>query len=156
MIAPEIARALGAAHRSGTWWRARCPVHNSHGATLALRDGERGIIAICHAGCTRADIFSELRRRGLIGDAPACAGIYRSIGRPTENHDDSANRIALARRVWASAQDSRGSPVALYLAGRGITIGPPAALRWAPALRRPDGTNGPAMVARIDRFIRGP
>jgi hypothetical protein len=42
-----------------------------------------------------------------------------------------------------------GSPVARYLAGRGLTP-VPTALRYAPSLRRPDGSYGPAMVARID------
>ncbi len=37
-----------------------------------------------------------------------------------------------------------------YLAGRGITIPVPASLRFAPSLRRSDGTHGPAMIARID------
>ncbi len=33
-----------------------------------------------------------------------------------------------------------------------ITIAPPASLRYAPFLRRPDGSRGPAMVARIDNI----
>lgn len=37
-----------------------------------------------------------------------------------------------------------------YLAERGITLPLPHSLRWAPALRRPDGTQGPAMVARVN------
>ena len=37
-----------------------------------------------------------------------------------------------------------------YLAGRGITVAVPPVLRWALSLRRPDGTSGPAMVARVD------
>jgi hypothetical protein len=40
--------------------------------------------------------------------------------------------------------------VVRYLASRGITIPLPPSLRGAPALRRPDGGNGPAMVARVD------
>ncbi len=42
MTAAEIAAALGGGHRSGAWWRCRCPVHGSRGPTLALRDHERG------------------------------------------------------------------------------------------------------------------
>ena len=38
MSAATIAAALGAAYRSGAWWRCRCPVHGSESATLALRD----------------------------------------------------------------------------------------------------------------------
>ncbi len=37
-----------------------------------------------------------------------------------------------------------------YLAARGLTVTPPAALRWAPSLRRLDGTYGPAIIARVD------
>lgn len=38
-----------------------------------------------------------------------------------------------------------------YLADRGLyTLSAPPTLRYAPSLRRPDGTSGPAMVARID------
>ena len=64
--AEQIARALGAACKSGGWWRCRCPVHQSDGATLALRDGPRGLIAHCHAGCSRDDVLAELRRLGLL------------------------------------------------------------------------------------------
>ena len=46
MTAAEIAAALGGAHRSGAWWRCRCPVHGSRGATLALRDGDWRLIAV--------------------------------------------------------------------------------------------------------------
>jgi hypothetical protein len=147
--AATIATALGAAHRSGRWWRCLCPVHGSRtgrSASLALRDGERGLIAVCHAGCDRADVIAALHRRGLLGAAgtgprptPAGAG-----------SDDAARRIAMARRIWDAAQDARRSPVVAYLAGRGITIPPPPSLRYAPRLRRPDGTCGPAMLARID------
>jgi len=47
MSAAEIAKAFGGAHRSGAWWRCRCPVHQSRGATLAVGDGERGMMVKC-------------------------------------------------------------------------------------------------------------
>lgn len=103
----------------------------------------------CHAGCSRADIFAELRRRGLTVDAPLSPRIYREIRRPTEN-DDATRRIALARRIWEAARDAHGTPVVAYFGGRRITISPPPSLRWMRALRRLDGSCGPAMVARID------
>jgi hypothetical protein len=46
----------------------------------------------------------------------------------------SARRIAMPRRIWDAAGNARGTPVATYLAGRGITVDPPPPLRWAPAL----------------------
>ena len=67
MSAAEIAAALGAAHRSGVWWRCRCPVHDSRGATLALRDDNGALIVKCWAGCDGRDVLIELRRRGLTG-----------------------------------------------------------------------------------------
>jgi hypothetical protein len=126
-------------------------VHGSHGATLALRDGERGLLVKCFAGCDARDVFAELRWRGLLGNAPhaRCHRQARAIV-PPDNRHDAVHRIALARRIWNAARDARGSPVVSYLASRGITIPLPPSLRWAPALRRLDGTNGPAMVARID------
>jgi hypothetical protein len=43
--AAEVAARLGRAYRSGDWWRCRCPVYGSAGATLALKDGDWGLIA---------------------------------------------------------------------------------------------------------------
>jgi putative DNA primase/helicase len=153
VTAAEIAAALGAACRSGDWWRCLCPVHGSRtgrSATLALRDGEHGIIALCHAGCSRPDVLSELRRRGLLLGAASS----RAAPIPTRpvSRDNAARRTAVAQRIWDAAHDAHGKPVTTYLAGRGITIDPPPSLRWAAALRRPDGTNGPAMIARIDNI----
>lgn len=149
MIAAQIAAVLGGAHRSGAWWRCRCPVHGSRGPTLALRDGERGLIVHCHASCEPRDVLAELRYRRLVAgdflDSPSGA-----IPRGIEPAEDRARRVEAAWRIWGAATDARGSPVAAYLAGRGITIAPPSSLRCAPSLRRPGGTSGVAMVARID------
>jgi hypothetical protein len=148
--AAEVAKALGSAHRCGLWWRCRCPVHQSRGASLALSDGERGLILKCFAGCDPRDILAELRRRGLIGDAAHDRHRPSPATTRPDERGDAAHRIAMAQRIWDTAQHARGTPVGHYLAGRRITIAPPPALRWAPALRRPDGTNRPAMIARID------
>ena len=152
--AEKIARDLGAASRSGEWWRCLCPVHGSRtgrSATLALRDGDRGIVACCHAGCDARDVLAELRRQGLLGSSNA--GRYPALGGRDQGRDpdNRARRIEFARRIWAAAVEAPGSPVARYLAGRGIiTLTAPPSLRWAPSLRRQDGRHGPAMVARID------
>lgn len=151
--ATGIAVALGNAHRSGAWWRCLCPVHGSRtgrSATLALRDGDHGIVVVCHAGCSRPDILAELRRRGLIGDSAEYRPVPVTSG--VDQDRDKRHRIAMAGRIWDASQHARGTPVAAYLAGRGITVDPPPSLRWAPALRRRDGTDGPAMIARIDNI----
>jgi len=102
----------------------------------------------CHAGCEARDVLAELRRMGLLvgrSDGARTAPVVRS-----DDCSDAAPRIALARRIWDAARDARGTPVVRYLAGRGITIPVPPAQRWGPSLRRPDGTTGSAMVARVD------
>jgi hypothetical protein len=150
MNAAEIAANLGPARRSGGWWRTVCPIHGSRtgrSLALALRDTDRGLALYCHAGCARADIMAELWRRSLL-DGPA---EYRPPpAAPAVRVDDAARRIELAQRTWGGARDARGTPVAAYLAGRGLTLPVPLSLRYAPALRRPDGTSGPAMLGRID------
>ncbi|HTV46691.1 MAG TPA: toprim domain-containing protein [Stellaceae bacterium] len=94
-------------------------------------------------------MLAALRRHGLIGGR---SGVGEPATRPPLriDPDDASWRTALARRLWDDAQDASRSPVAAYLSGRGITMPVPASLRWAPTLRRPDGTTAPAMVARID------
>jgi putative DNA primase/helicase len=153
MRAADIAGALGGACRSGGWHRCRCPVHGSAGPTLALRDGARGLVVVCHAGCGRDDILAELRRRGLIGPGRATAPAG-TLPIARDRADDADRRLRLARRIWDAARDAADTPVAAYLAGRWPALRQPipipATLRYAAALRRRDGTVGPAMVARID------
>ena len=128
MTAPEIAAALGCARRSGAWWRCRCPVHGSRGPTLG-------------------EILAELWRRGLIaGRGCDARAVPKQSGRPK----DTAQRLAMARRLWEGAQDVCTSPAARYLRSRHIKMPPPPSLRWAPACRHPSGRTLPAMLARIN------
>jgi hypothetical protein len=150
MTAAKIAEALSSARRCGLWWRCRCPAHQSRGASLALRDGERELIVKCFAGCDPRAILVELRRRGLIGDTAYDRHHTSPATTRPDQRDGAAHRIAMAQRIWYAAQDARGTPVVHYVAGRGITIAPPPVLRYAPALRRLDGNHRPAMVARVD------
>jgi putative DNA primase/helicase len=150
MSAATIARALGAAQRCGQWWRCICPVHGSrsgHSASLALRDGGGGLVVYCHAGCALADILAELGRRGLLGAGAVRPGAPPPAADPRER----GRRIALARRIWSMGREARGTPVARYLAGRGLDIEPPPSLRWAPRCwHREARAELPAMLARVD------
>lgn len=149
MSAERIARLIGGASCSGGWWRCRCPVHDSRGATLALRDGERGLIVKCHAGCERSKIIAELHRRGVIGRHPEQRPFDSPIQQAARTND-VAGRIAAAQRVWNTAQDAVGSPVVQYLAGRGISIAVPPCLRWAPRCWHSDVRRYlPAMIGAV-------
>jgi hypothetical protein len=156
--AAEIAQALGRAHRSGAWWRCRCPVHGSRASTLALRDGARGLILKCFAGCDTLEILTELRRRRLVtgtDDSDGDAADNRRDENRHGDHDDAARRTSWAHHIWDHSRDARGSPLEGYLASRGITMLLPPSLRWAPACRHPSGINLPAMVARVEHVERG-
>jgi putative DNA primase/helicase len=125
MMAGEIARALGRPKLYGAWWRCPCPVHQSQGDTLALRDGDRGLILCCHAGCAARDILAELRRRGLI-DGRGEAGDYRpdtDVMRRRQEGEvaDQRRRIALALDIWGTSYPASGTIVESYLRSRGIT-----------------------------------
>jgi hypothetical protein len=94
MIAAEIASALGAAYRSGEWWRCRCPVHRSRtgrSASLALRDGDRGLIVHCHVGCDRGEILAELCRRGFVEVCDRLPSAEKGTGSPfpIASHDSA-------------------------------------------------------------------
>src|ERR1700730_9698959 len=149
MPAAEIAAALGAAHRSGRWWRCVCPVHgsrNGRSATLALRDSRRGLIAVCHAGCSAAEILTELHRRELLDGR-----VHLRETVPSTSDRLDADRVKLARRIWVAGRDARGTPVVQYFAGRALHIEPPPCLRWTPRCwHREARAELPAMLARVD------
>jgi hypothetical protein len=46
--------------RGGTKLRARCPVHESHGPTLAVSQGRAGAVIYCHAQCATRDILDAI------------------------------------------------------------------------------------------------
>jgi hypothetical protein len=72
MNAEAIAHALGAASRSGSGWRCRCPSHEDGNPSLSVSDGENGkALWHCHAGCTQEAVTEALQARGLIGNGDA-------------------------------------------------------------------------------------
>jgi hypothetical protein len=161
MSAAIIAAALGGSSRSGAWHRCRCPVHQSRGSTLALRDGGRGLIAYCHAGCSREDVLAELNRLGLLdGTGSALPANPAEPERQREAEErQHAKRIADALYFWR--QDTvvpRGTPVERYWAARGLGDLPiPQTIRASRSwLRHPEGGSRPAMVALAEHVDVGP
>jgi putative DNA primase/helicase len=149
--AAQIAAALGDARREGRGWRCRCPLHG--GRSLTLRDGSDGTVLVtCWGGCERLDVLAELRRCGLLG-GPHTALPPRQFD---TQHENNTRRIAQACAIWDAALPSLGSPVVRYLASRGITMPPPATLRWSPRCwHREARQELPAMVAVVEHVERG-
>lgn len=161
MSAADIAVALGGVCRSGAWHRCRCPVHQSRGPTLALRDGSHGPIVHCHAGCSRNDVLDELIRLGLLdgagSDRPPDPAELEQQREAEERR--RAKRIADALYFWQQETvDPDRTVVERYWAIRGLSDLPiPPVIRASRSwLRHPEGGSRPAMVALVEHVESGP
>ncbi len=52
MQVENILSLLNGVRRSGTGWIARCPAHPDRNPSLSVKEGERGVLLRCWAGCT--------------------------------------------------------------------------------------------------------
>ncbi|KUO66929.1 MAG: hypothetical protein APF80_09160 [Alphaproteobacteria bacterium BRH_c36] len=152
MSAEKIARTLGG-RRAGAAWTAQCPAHEDSTPSLALRDTAEGRVLIhCHAGCEQDAVIAALRKRGLWGDgSDARHGAQRitSNAAATSRRLDDKARIFAALRIWAPSVPAYGTVIETYLRSRGITMAPPANLKFHSGLRHPTGSTRPAMVALV-------
>ena len=163
MIAASIAAALGGGYRTGEWHRCICPVHQSHSASLALRDGPRGLIVHCFAYCPRDVVVAELRRLGLLGEDSG--GTVRASD-PAEAERCRATAARERQRRIADALDfwrhetlpvAPGTIVERYWLARGLTLPVPSTIRASRSwLRHPEGGNRPVMVALVEHVAFGP
>jgi putative DNA primase/helicase len=156
--ANRIAAALGGAKPNGRGWLARCPCHFDDDPSLSLADAGDRLLVWCFAGCSSLDVLAELRRRGLLDrherqrpsttaerDKRVNAALGRRRAENRRKAEDAAKRTAEAAELWERTEPA-GRVVANYLAGRGITVRTPEALRWMP--------DASAIVARVDD-VRG-
>lgn len=66
MTAAEFARLIRNAkpRASGDgWWDGCCPAHEDKRSSLSFRDGDRGLVIQCHAGCAFEKIATALGRK---------------------------------------------------------------------------------------------
>jgi len=131
--------------RAGRAWRGRCPIHGGRSASLAADPQRRSFKCF---GCDahgdvirwvmeteRVDFRQAVLRCAAeagveIGAQPGEVGERRvHIAPPREDTPrDDSKRIAYASGIWGRAVPiEEGSPVAAYLAGRGLWPLPPAA-----------------------------
>lgn len=122
----------------GTWHgytaMCRCPAHADNTASLSLRQGDRGILVTCFAGCDPVDVLRAVDDLALSG-VPAPLPTVQSIG------------TANIERLWHEARDIRGTLAERYLAVRHLLpvttdlrfhprcpLGPKPLTRFLPAL----------------------
>lgn len=116
----SLVRRLG-----GTWSgdtaMCRCPAHADRTPSLSIRQGDRGILLTCHAGCNSRDVFRELSLIARIPDInkavmekakPNLGKPHLAIwhaARPIEN--TLAERyVRNTRNIWAPLNDLRYHP----------------------------------------------
>ncbi|MZR29657.1 DUF7146 domain-containing protein [Sneathiella litorea] len=154
--ASEIITALGG--RNGV---CCCPAHNDRKPSLSIIDSEDGnVIVHCFAGCEYSDIKDELRRRGLLPewqlsevDPERQTRIdAERRKRDAETREKDRQRFKWCRSIWKESQEATETPVAVYLASRGIDEAPPT-IRFHKALRHADtGLYFGAMVAAVTQW----
>ena len=136
----------------GGYGTARCPAHDDRTPSLSIRDGDRGIIMKCFAGCTYRDIVDTLRRDHWLNDEPRRKESDAERARRELRHAE-ANRekTQQVRSIWHEARAIEpGDVVSRYLKLRGIDLAPPPSLRFHPTLFHSEtGSRLPAMVAGV-------
>ena len=137
----DMVGALG-----GTWSgyvaMCRCPAHGDRDPSLSIRQGDRGILVTCFAGCTREDVLRELRR-------------VRPAQRYALPDPTNPPRPANVQRIWDQAIDVRGTLAERYLARRNL-LPPPPDVRFhprCPYLPKPKTVFLPALLIAV-REIR--
>jgi hypothetical protein len=84
--------------------RAKCPVHGSHGPTLAVSQGKAGAVLYCHAACETLDVLAAI---GLtfpdLYDEPPKRGRYpvRVVPRKPSSYEEIGRVLARAAEICA-------------------------------------------------------
>ncbi|MBM3520612.1 MAG: virulence-associated protein E, partial [Alphaproteobacteria bacterium] len=157
MTAEAIARALGG-RKAGGGWTARCPAHDDRIPSLSLTDTQDGKVLVrCQAGCEQERVIASLRGRGLWSESRSRSSPWTQRRKPVEHEPDGddAKRTERALAIWQASRPSSETPVAVYLASRGLRLPPPDALRFHAAMKHPSGGFWPAMVALVTNGIDG-
>ncbi len=140
MDAETIARALGG-KKHGRCWLCKCPAHDDSNASLLIFDGRTAVQFRCQSGCDPLDVITALKGHG------DWSGSFK---RDTKPELTSTEKIAYARGIFDKASPASGTPVAAYLAQRGITLPTPARLHFARRLRhKPSDRTFPCMVGLV-------
>ena len=105
----RLVAALG-----GTWSGTRamcpCPAHADRTPSLSIRQGDRGILVKCFAGCDASDVLREISRFAKIPNTEIIGDRSLAV-RPEPN----------VERLWSEGIDTSGTLAAAYLKRRGIS-----------------------------------
>jgi putative DNA primase/helicase len=147
--ARQITVSLGGIWR-GSHGMAPCPAHDDRNPSLSITQKDGRVLVKCFAGCEQDAVINALKARGAWDGTRSTAPVVEPFTRDQE----TLERIAAAREIWASCQD--GECLTTYLNARGITLTAPPSLRFhAALLHSPTGLHLPALVAAVQDSSRG-
>jgi putative DNA primase/helicase len=133
--ARDLAAQLNLRRAAGGWIGA-CPACG-YKTGLRLKEKEGRALWWCASCQDQAAVTAA-----IVGHAPAAP-----IAAPHVQRDES--RRAAAVRLWEQALPAEGSPVAVYLATRGLTWRDGLPLRFLPEAKHPSGRRLPCMLALL-------
>lgn len=65
MSAETVARALGGKRVTEGNYNCHCPAHEDGHPSLSVKDGDKGVVVHCFAGCSQDKVIAALRSKGL-------------------------------------------------------------------------------------------
>ena len=144
--AEAIARRLGG-HRAGAGFLCRCPVP-THGKgrgdlrpSLAVSDGDRGLVYHCFAGCEAASVRAAIDKLDLTGLLPRSAN--PAAARLAKDYD-------LRRaRALAPRHPTPGTVAGTDLRARGFVQAPPASIRFLSSYPYSTRERFPCLIAAV-------
>lgn len=132
---------------AGTWSgdtaMCRCPAHADRTPSLSIRQGDRGILVTCHAGCDSRDVLRELSRIVRI------PGFNRAA---IEKANPNPGKAHLA--IWRAARPIEGTLGERYVRDTRNISAPLSDLRFHPRCPKGRGalaTFEPALLVAMRR-----
>lgn len=122
----------------GSYAMCICPAHADRTPSLSVRQGERGILVHCFAGCRSEDVLREIGRTRPILNSPP----------PSYRPEITAPNV---RRIWDQGTEIRRTLGEVYLRSRQLPVDLPD-LRFHPRCpfgRKPRTTFRPALLVAV-------
>ncbi len=110
MTADELIGRLDGVRRTSRGWTSKCPAHADRHPSLSIREGERGLLLKCWAGCTLAEILTALNLTvaDLFYETRACRKAWRRLRQQQPWRFDWRRTAALledhALTLWLRAE----------------------------------------------------
>lgn len=122
----------------GSYAMCICPAHADSTPSLSIRQGERGILVHCFAGCDNEDVLRAIARTSPVTGSPT----PKFLPAPAEAH---------IRWIWEQARPVAGTMGEAYLKIRGLPIDVPD-VRFHPRCpfgRKPKTRLRPSLIVAV-------